>query len=210
MNSFGPLLTVLLATTGILLVTVGIALLISLATYIISALALHKISKKAGRTLGWLAWIPIQFCQTYVLLDIAHDTPFRLFGGKIKFNNRSTSFIVFVIVTMVFGAISGGISGSSSFISAMTETASEESIVFFAVISILLSIVSCVISLLFSVFSICFNYVYIRDAIEVFNPFEVSNKRTALLVAIFSALCPLVLSIYLLVLSKKDIPYPAS
>lgn len=209
MDSLSALLAVLLATIGVLVI-IGIALIISLATYIISALALHKISKKAGCTLGWLAWIPISFCQTFVLLDIAHDKPFSLFGGKIRFNNRSTSFIVFVIVTLVFGAISGCISGFSSSISVFMENVSGELAMSIAVITIVLSIISCIISLLFSVFSVCFNYVYIRDAIEVFNPFGVSNKRTAVLVAIFSAFCPLVLSIYLLVLSKKDIPYHAA
>ena len=187
---------------GIIAIIIGIAVLFALVNYIISACALHKISKKVGRTYGWLAWIPVAsaILQGFVLYDLAADKPFSLFGGKIKFKNRLTSFIIFAIASLV----SGIISGVSTTISTPSDLNEETVVLSIAVLVI--ACISAVISFIISFVLGCINYVYLRDTIELFNSDNASCKKTAVIVTLLSYLiCPLVQPIYLLVLSKKDL-----
>ena len=131
------------AILGVAVFIIGIVVLLALVNYILSACALHKISKKVGRTNGWLAWIPIAsgILQGYVLYDIAADKPFSLFGGKIKFENRLTSFIIFAIASVVSGII-GGISSSISTPSELNEEA--------LVLSVVVLVIACIFAVISS------------------------------------------------------------
>lgn len=66
------------------LIFTGIGLIISsifgLIVYILSALGLHTLAKRAGLKHGWIAWIPI--CQWYLLGELIGDKLFGISGMK--------------------------------------------------------------------------------------------------------------------------------
>ena len=68
------------------------------------AIPVFMIAKKLGRPKPWLAWlflIPVAgpFLLQYAIMDLAGDKPFAL-GDKIKFAKRSTSWLIWVGVTL--------------------------------------------------------------------------------------------------------------
>ena len=204
--------TALLAALGIYLVIImailAFVLIVSLVSYILHAVALMRISNKNGRKYGWLAWIPVatNLIQVFVMSDTAADKPFKLFGGKIKFDKRTTSFIIYAIISVVFGGVSSAGNFSLNVGTDVTsEFLSPDIAIVLLVFILILSLLGVVISLIVTYILSSFEYVYLRDILEIYYPGRKSNVKTAVLVTIGSMFTTyLVRAIYLFSLSKKE------
>lgn len=93
------------ATTAIAivsLVTLGISILnflLDIVVYLFRSIGMYNLSKKAGRSDGWLAFVPVAW--HYVLCDIS-DKPFKLFGKNIG-KNPGTAFWLWLILKYLGG-----------------------------------------------------------------------------------------------------------
>lgn len=168
-----------LSISGImlLLTVIGSILtaLLSVGIYVFSALPVYRLSKKLGKGKAWLAWIPFfgRTFRTYVICDAAGDKPVSFFGGKIHFKSRGTSFLVYVAIAYVGSAIIATVLGILSFIPIINYISST-----FGSLLLLVPAVICSF----------FEYVYLKDLLDLFKEDQKSNKTAAIAITIVDAL----------------------
>ena len=73
--------------------------LISIAFYVLQAIALQSIAKNRGIENGWLAWIPVG--NVYILGAIADDYNLKVRLKKTNFRKLLLYLIIFLIVALV-------------------------------------------------------------------------------------------------------------
>jgi len=169
---------------------VAIMAIIGIALYIFNGVVITALSKKIGYKYGYLAWIPFihGFTTLWVLMDMAGDKPFSLFGGKITLKNRRTPFFILLGVSLVmpiFGFIIGLISA-------------------IPLIGKIIYIFGMLFIYAVAYSTQCISYVYLRDVGELFKEDKVKNRTTSIVVSIIDALFTGIISrtIYLATMLK--------
>ncbi len=152
----------------------AIMAIIGIALYIFNGVVITALSKKTGYKYGYLVWIPFihGYTTLWVLMDMAGDKPFSLFGGKITLKNRRISFYILLGVALVmpiFGFIIGLISA-------------------IPLIGKIIYIFGMLLIYAISYSMQCINYVYLRDVGELFKKDKVKNRTVSIVVAIIDAL----------------------
>lgn len=139
--------------------------------YLFRSVGMFKLSKKAGRKDGWLAFIPIAW--HYVLCDIS-DKPFTLFGKNVG-KKRVTAFWIWLVlkyfggwVVDLLGIILGVVLTTIPYVG-----------------TVIGGILMAVVPFIPNLFCAIFRGKFLYDASEVFRPAYRSNKT-------ISALCIIV------------------
>lgn len=155
---------------GVFIITLCIAALnwlVDFIIYLFRTVCLFKLAKKAGRSDGWLAFIPIAW--HFVLCDLS-DAPFVLFK-KQWFRDRRTAFWVWLGIKYLGGLlislISGTICGILLAIPVIGQTIGP-------LVGLLLPFVP-------RFLSACMRYVFLFDATEVFRPGRRNNRTFAVM-----------------------------
>ena len=159
-----------LALSAVFMVLFGvfvINILLDIVVYLFRTVCLYKLAKNAGRTDGWLAFIPIAW--HFVLCDLS-DRPFELFG-KRWFNDRRKAFWVWLGVKYLGAWIVGLISGVIVSILMLIPVVG----------SLLASVVGIALPFVPLVLSAAMRYRFLYDATEVFKPGVRNNKTLAIL-----------------------------
>jgi len=159
-----------IAAAGVFVICLCIAalsLLLDVIVYLFRTICLVKLAKKAGRSDGWLAFIPIAW--HFVLCDLS-DAPFKLFG-KQWFRDRRIAFWVWLGVKYLGGLIISLISGTICSVLMLIPVIGQ---VIGPRVGILLPFVPLVLSA-------CMRYRFLYDATEVFRPGRRNNKTLSVL-----------------------------
>lgn len=158
------------AAAGVFVISLVIAalhLLLDVIVYLFRTICLFKLAKNAGRTDGWLAFIPIAW--HFVLCDLS-DAPFVLFG-KQWFKDRRTAFWVWLGVKYLGGFI---ISLTSGFICSLLLAVP-------VIGTVLASAVGVVLPFVPRILTACMRFRFLYDATEVFRPGRRNNKTFAVM-----------------------------
>ena len=139
--------------------------------YLFRSVGMFKLSKKAGRKDGWLAFIPIAW--HYVLCDIS-DQPFTFFGKKVG-KKRVTAFWIWLVLKY-FGGWVVDLLGRILVVVLTTIP---------YVGTVIGGILMAVVPFIPNLFCAIFRGKFLYDASEVFRPAYRSNKT-------ISALCIIV------------------
>lgn len=147
-----------------------LSLLIAVLLYVAEAIPVYSLSKKLGRRLSILAWIPVfsRFFRFFILSDLAAEKPFSLFGGKLKFKNRLLAFWIYL----------GFALGGNAIVTLLLFLVN--------VIPYLGQILGGMVSLLYLVpKAACgiIEFAMLRDLLDIFKPDRKSNKVTAIVIA---------------------------
>lgn len=159
-----------LALSAVFMVLFGvfvINILLDIVVYLFRTVCLYKLAKNAGRTDGWLAFIPIAW--HFVLCDLS-DRPFELFG-KRWFNDRRKAFWVWLGVKYLGAWIVGLISGVIVSILMLLPVVG----------SLLASVVGIALPFVPLFLSAAMRYRFLYDATEVFKPGARNNKTLAMI-----------------------------
>ena len=161
--SYGIIVIVALAVTAI------VAFLIALTFYLTEAYATYKLSKKLGRSLCLLAWVPIlgKYFRTLVICDMT-DAPFKALG-KINIQNRRVSFLLYLIILILGNTL------ITVFVAAVNVLPGMGQII---------SAVSTLLYLIPIVATTYMEFVYLRDAMDLFRVDRKSNRTWALIATI--------------------------
>ena len=161
-----------------------------LALYILHSVPVYKMAKKLNMNYAWLAWVPIfhDCFRLYVLSEMAGDKVFDPGFGNFKVANRRTSFLIYVIIKWLGAAIVGTV------------------VTLISLILPILGYFSGILSLLPAAACAVFEYVYLRDALNLFKEDEKANHNTALIISIIEAVTGLNLikTIYLYTVMKNE------
>ena len=76
----------------------------SIATYVLTSLALYAIASRRGLRKPWLAWIPVVNCW---LLGSISDQYQYVVKGKVKSNGLVNALLTFLVVSLALVAVSG-------------------------------------------------------------------------------------------------------
>ncbi|MBQ6823608.1 MAG: hypothetical protein IJP27_03055 [Clostridia bacterium] len=171
----------------------------SLIVWILEAVPVYKLAKKAGRKWAMLAWVPIfgSYFRLYVLTDIPGNQELTFFGSeKFKISSRPLSFWIYVGIK-VFG---------TGLITAL--------IGILNLIPIIGQIIGGISSLLYLVpAAACgiMEYAYLRDVLNLFKPDQKANRTAAIVVTVLDSLATLGFArvIYLYTVLKYN-PLPRS
>lgn len=155
-------------------IIVGVLLLCSIALYIFNAVVVTKLAKKADYKYGALVWIPFvqEIIIKWVLMDMAGDKPFSLFGGKITFKDRKISFYILLgisVVNSILGVIIGVVSS-------------------IPVVGVILYLIGMIILYALTYASKLIDYVYLRDVGEIFKENKDGNRTVSIVVTVVDAL----------------------
>lgn len=82
---------------------IGIMLLLSIAVYVLQAVALYKMANKLGHQYPWMAWIP--YANTYLLFTLP-DKKLKVLAFN-KEVDRSTGFWIWLAITLGGSVIQG-------------------------------------------------------------------------------------------------------
>jgi len=180
-----PVLVPILFLCAILLVV----LIYCLLFYLVYALPAFLYGKKIGSAASWIAWIPVfgYVAQSCFLCETCPDREFVLFG-KFRIRKRRTSLLIYVLLSFgVFAVIFASM--------------------FLPSVGTLLMVVSFVPLQLASIVLSFMDYVYLRDALDRFDPDRERNRTTAIFVTLFDAVLTggLIRTVWLCTLLKKDL-----
>lgn len=186
------------AIIAIAVITAIISFIISLAVYVLEALPLSILAKKAGKTSGWIAWIPFfsSFCRLYVLMDICSPKPVTFFSPKFQIKNRPISFWLYLLIRFCGATIISVI------------------IVLVNLVPVVGQIVGAVSSSLYLLPTFAMaviEYFYLKDVLDLFRTDDKTNKAAAIIVTVLDRMVTfgLARSIYLYTITKNK-PIPSS
>lgn len=164
----------------------------AVAMWVLEAIPLYKLSKKTGRKMPWLAWIPIfsGYCRLYVLADIPGDKEYDIFG-KYKIKQRSNAFWIYVAINVLGSFVIGFI---------------------VTLASLLIPIVgsfSIVLNLLPMAATAVMRYIFLKDVLNIFKPDAKANNTAAIIVTALDTFVTLgfARTVYLYTLLKYE-PLP--
>lgn len=133
-----------------------IGALLAVALYLVSAISVYSLAKKANYKLAWLAWIPL--CQplvcTFVLYQSSGKDAFEFINGKLKVNQGIWMFVGYAVASVVGGAIISFVNGLIGSI---------------PVIGVIWAVIAFIPNIIFSLLLGAFQYVYLRDFVGIFK-----------------------------------------
>lgn len=159
-----------IAGSAVFLVLLGIAvlnILLDIVVYLFRTICLYKLARNAGRTDGWLAFIPIAW--HFVLCDLS-DAPFTLFG-KTWFKDRRAAFWVWLAVKYLGGLIIGLVSGTICSVLALVPVIGMA----------LAGILGVTLPFVPRILTACMRFRFLYDATEVFRPGRRNNRTLSIL-----------------------------
>ncbi len=169
--------------------------LFNLAVWILEAIPVYSISKKLGRPYAWLAWVPVFGAEfrLWVLCDMPANKPVVLFQNKGILRNRTSSFWIYLAIAYLGAAV----------ISTLV-----------AVISVFIPVIgslSAVLMLIPTVACAYFEYIYLRDVLDIFKPDKKSNSTNAIVVTVLDTLFTAGFArVFILYTIMKKKPLPAA
>ena len=155
---------------------IGIMLLLSIAVYVLQAVALYKMANKLGHQYPWMAWIP--YANTYLLFTLP-DKKLKVLAFN-KEVDRSTGFWIWLAITLGGSVIQGIFSA-------------------FTVIPVIGPIIVSLVPIAIMVARIFITYSAYKDLYEMFV-----DESQATPFAIVSIIVPITSVVFLLIASSKN------
>ena len=155
---------------------IGIMLLLSIAVYVLQAVALYKMANKLGHQYPWMAWIP--YANTYLLFTLP-DKKLKVLAFN-KEVDRSTGFWIWLAITLGGSVIQGIFSA-------------------FTVIPVIGPIIVSLVPIAIMVARIFITYSASKDLYEMFVDESQSTPF-----AIVSIIVPITSVVFLLIASSKN------
>lgn len=168
-----------LVASGMLIMVIaiiGIMLLLSIAVYVLQAVALYKMANKLGHQYPWMAWIP--YANTYLLFTLP-DKKLKVLAFN-KEVDRSTGFWIWLAITLGGSVIQGIFSA-------------------FTVIPVIGPIIVSLVPIAIMVARIFIIYPAYKDLYEMFV-----DESQATPFAIVSIIVPITSVVFLLIASSKN------
>ncbi len=194
--SLGIPLVFLVIGSIVVILSFLITVTVAIVLFILKALPVYKLAKKLGRKNAWLAWVPIfgEFFRLYVLCDAAGDKPFSLFGGKWVIKSRNTSFLICLAIAILGPTLIVSVISLLSLVPLLNY-------LFYGIGSLLhwVPVVFCAF----------FEYVYLKDALDLFKEDQSSNRIAAIVIIVLDTLLTgeLAKTVWLYTLMKRS-PLP--
>lgn len=156
------------------IISAVVSFITTLIIWLVEAFPTYKLAKKVGCNKAFLAWIPIlgNYFRMYVLVTMVEDTPFELFGGKIKIENRSLSFWLYVAISYF------GVALITALVSLLTVI---------PVIGTVIGSISSLLYLLPPVVTGLMEYVYLKDVLDLFKEDKKSNSTASIVVTVLDS-----------------------
>lgn len=173
-----------------------ISVMISITLFILGAIPVYQVAKKAGRKYAWLAWIPIfsSYFQTYVLNDVPGDKRFevKIFNKEFTFENRFLLFWIYIGIGVFGKGLITAVIGILSVIPVVGQVAGATASLLYLVPSFVTGVIE---------------YVYLRDVLDMFKEDRTSNQKVAFIVTILDKICTFGFArvVILYTIMKKDI-----
>lgn len=142
--------------------------------YVLLGLAFAKLSEKKPIKNPWLIWIPYanSFYYPLALMQMSNTKTFRLFGGKLEFQNKMTAYWIYI-----------GIMIGSIVISIPTML-----ITLIPFVGFIIALLGCFILFLAEV-PLCFiQYVLMRDMLNAYRADEKANVTMAIWITVLNPL----------------------
>ena len=155
---------------------IGIMLLLSIAVYVLQAVALYKRANKLGHQYPWMAWIP--YANTYLLFTLP-DKKLKVLAFN-KEVDRTTGFWIWLAITLGGSVIQGIFSA-------------------FTVIPVIGPIIVSLVPIAIMVARIFISYSAYKDLYEMFV-----DESQATPFAIVSIIVPITSVVFLLIASSKN------
>ena len=155
---------------------IGIMLLLSIAVYVLQAVALYKMANKLGHQYPWMAWIP--YANTYLLFTLP-DKKLKVLAFN-KEVDRTTGFWIWLAITLGGSVIQGIFSA-------------------FTVIPVIGPIIVSLVPIAIMVARIFISYSAYKDLYEMFV-----DESQATPFAIVSIIVPITSVVFLLIASSKN------
>ena len=168
-----------LVASGALIMVIaitGIMLLLSIAVYVLQAVALYKMANKLGHQYPWMAWIP--YANTYLLFTLP-DKKLKVLAFN-KEVDRTTGFWIWLAITLGGSVIQGIFSA-------------------FTVIPVIGPIIVSLVPIAIMVARIFISYSAYKDLYEMFV-----DESQATPFAIVSIIVPITSVVFLLIASSKN------
>ena len=146
-----------------------VALLLSIAYYLVEAYATYKLSKKLGRSMCILAWAPIfgRYFRTFVICDMT-DTTFKALD-RFKIPNRRNSFWLYLAILILGNSLITGFITVVNVLPGMGQ---------------IISAVSTFLYLIPVLVTRYMEFVYLRDAMDLFRVDRKSNQTWAFIATV--------------------------
>ncbi len=164
-----------LVASGALIMVIAIIVL-SIAVYVLQAVALYKMANKLGHQYPWMAWIP--YANTYLLFTLP-DKKLKVLAFN-KEVDRSTGFWIWLAITLGGSVIQGIFSA-------------------FTVIPVIGPIIVSLVPIAIMVARIFITYSAYKDLYEMFV-----DESQATPFAIVSIIVPITSVVFLLIASSKN------
>lgn len=164
-----------LVASGALIMVIAM-LLLSIAVYVLQAVALYKMANKLGHQYPWMAWIP--YANTYLLFTLP-DKKLKVLAFN-KEVDRSTGFWIWLAITLGGGVIQGIFS-------------------VFTVVPVIGPIIVSLVPIAIMVARIFITYSAYKDLYEMFV-----DESQATPFAIVSIIVPITSVVFLLIASSKN------
>lgn len=155
---------------------IGIMLLLSIAVYVLQAVALYKMANKLGHQYPWMAWIP--YANTYLMFTLP-DKKLKVLAFN-KEVDRTTGFWIWLAITLGGSVIQGIFSA-------------------FTVIPVIGPIIVSLVPIAIMVARIFISYSVYKDLYEMFV-----DESQATPFAIVSIIVPITSVVFLLIASSKN------
>ena len=155
---------------------IGIMLLLSIAVYVLQAVALYKMANKLGHQYPWMAWIP--YANTYLLFTLP-DKKLKVLAFN-KEVDRTTGFWIWLAITLGGSVIQGIFSA-------------------FTVIPVIGPIIVSLVPIAIMVARIFISYSAYKDLYEMFV-----DESQATPFAIVSMIVPITVVVFLWIASSKN------
>lgn len=168
-----------LVASGMLIMVIaiiGIMLLLSIAVYVLQAVALYKMANKLGHQYPWMAWIP--YANTYLLFTLP-DKKLKVLAFN-KEVDRSTGFWIWLAITLGGSVIQGIFS-------------------VFTVVPVIGPIIVSLVPIAIMVARIFITYSAYKDLYEMFV-----DESQATPFAIVSMIVPITVVVFLWIASSKN------
>lgn len=149
--------------------------IIALLEYVFETLPVYRLARKAGRKSAILAWCPIfhEYFLAYVICDIPGDQPVRFITDKLSLKKRIHSYGIYILIFLGGNAI---ITSLISFLGIVP------------VIGQTLAPLATALYILPAAICTLFEYIYLKDILDIFKEDKKSNIITAIIITLLDAL----------------------
>lgn len=146
-------------------------LVVTIVLYLLEAIPLFVLSRKAKRPSAWLVWVPFfpTYFRMYALCDIVGKKPLFLFSGKLVVENRALVFIAYLGILLFGNALVTVIMTFLNVIPGLGQ---------------IMSAMSTLLYLLPWVATAILEYVFLRDALDLFSTKRQNNMLAAIIITV--------------------------